>query len=90
MKRPRQHKIIIRRHLQQTRLEFALVDQPAGFINDDQGEDGPGSLLARCPELPGGMEVWTYMMKKGRNDGRKADSECLSGGVIGVAAFLCD
>lgn len=44
MKRPRQNEVIVCRHLQQTRLEFALVDQPAGFIDDDKGEDGPGTI----------------------------------------------
>lgn len=41
MKRPREHEVIVRRQFAQTGCELALVDQPTGFIDNCQGEDGP-------------------------------------------------
>jgi hypothetical protein len=35
VKRPRKNKVIVRRELEQSRLEFALVDEAAGLVDYD-------------------------------------------------------
>lgn len=47
MKCPCQDEIIVDAELIQPFREVALVDQPAGFVNDDQCEDHPVVALAR-------------------------------------------
>lgn len=42
MKRSRQDEIVICRELLQSGLELALVDEAAGFVDDDEGVDDPG------------------------------------------------
>ena len=43
MKRPSKHKVIVDIQLVQPLGEVALVDQPAGFVDDYQGIDDPES-----------------------------------------------
>ena len=42
VKRPRQDEIVICREFLKPGLELALVDEAAGFVDDDEGVDNPG------------------------------------------------
>jgi hypothetical protein len=41
MKRAGQHQVVVRAQLRQRRLEVPLVDQAAGFVDDEERVDGP-------------------------------------------------
>lgn len=44
MKRPRQHQVVVGRELAQPRLEVALVDKPAGLVDDYERVDWPARV----------------------------------------------
>jgi hypothetical protein len=41
MKCPRKNKVVVRRELEQAGVEFPLVDEPTGFVDNYEGINGP-------------------------------------------------
>lgn len=73
-----QNKVVVRGQLAQAGLEFALVDQTAGFVDDDEGVHGPGeNRLVWLSWLLG----WTNIMKESEESGVDPDSVA---GIVGV------
>lgn len=42
MKGTGEDQVVVGRELAEAGLEFALVDETAGLVDDNEGEDGPG------------------------------------------------
>lgn len=55
---PCQNEVVVRGQLAQSGLELALVDETAGFVDDDEGEDGPGvGWSVANSQAPGGLDA---------------------------------
>lgn len=66
--------VVVGGELAQAGLEFTLVDQATGLVNYDEGEDGPGRLLAAHSLCE---VVGAHMMARSRVSG-------VQGGRVGV------